>query len=96
MRRARAEGARRGRYDNWCGKRAADRVAELPERERYRLVDERLPAFKNKQRFYLQLSSWSEERKREWLTQQILKEYGREEEPSYEEWCQQFDNPPLR
>ena len=89
------ERKRRERYDDWSSQRAADRVVELPELERRRLVDERLPAFKNKQRFYLQLSSWPEERKREWLTQQILQDYGREEAPSYEEWCRQYDNSPL-
>ncbi len=85
----------RQRYDDWSSQRAADRVAELTEPERSRLVDERLPAFENKQRFYLRLTAWSEEHKREWLTQQILQEYGREEAPSYEEWCQQLDESPL-
>ena len=86
---------RRDRYDEWCGQRATERIAELREPERRRLIDERLQAVTNKQQFYLQLSSWSEERKHEWLTQQILQDYGRDDTPPYEEWCRQIDKVPL-
>ena len=83
------------RYEEWCSQRVADRIAELAAPERRRLIDERLEAVTKKQQFYLQLSSWAEERKHEWLTQQVIREYGREDTPSYEEWCDQFDKPPL-
>ena len=85
---------RRERYDEWCSQRAAERIAELREPERRRLIDERLQAVTKKQQFYLQLSSWSEERKHEWLTQQILQDYGTRKAPSYEEWCRQHDSRP--
>ena len=90
---AKREQERRGRYDNWCKQRAADRIAKLSESERRRVVEERMPTFTNDNYFFLGLPSWPEERKRTWAEKRILREYGRESEPSYEQWCRQHDQP---
>ena len=63
-----------------CEQRVAERISELSDSERRRLIEERLPTFTNENRYLLEQPSWSEERKREWVEKRILREYGRESE----------------
>jgi hypothetical protein len=92
---AERERERRSRHDESCKQRAADRIEELSESDRHRIVEERMPTFTNENRFFLTHLPWSEERKRAWAEKRILREYGQESEPSYEDWCRQHDQPTL-
>jgi len=89
------ERERRAQYDKWCKQRATDRIEALSESDRRRVVEERMPNFIYQNRYFLEHSSWSQERKRAWVEKRILHEYGHEGEASYEKWCHQHDQPPL-
>jgi hypothetical protein len=87
---------RRERYEQWCRGRAAARVAELDDASRRQIVDDRLPAYRHRYRFYLRARPWSRDEVRAWAEPRILQEYGREGEPSYDEWCRQAQPPALQ
>jgi hypothetical protein len=76
----------RDRYRSWCRDRATARVARLSPRERDQLVDERLPRFVEENASFLRLSRWSDARVHEWAEQRVLRRYGHESEPAFEEW----------
>jgi hypothetical protein len=81
--------AARDRYRSWCRDRAAARVAELSPDRRQQLVDDRLPRFVEENASFLRLSHWSESRVHEWAELRVLRRYGHEEEPGFEEWRRQ-------
>lgn len=83
--------ARRDRYEAWCRHRAGERVKKLSPEARRLIIEERLPAFVEKFRFYLQLRSWSGERIRAWAEPRLLTEYGREGEPTFDAWSKLHD-----
>lgn len=85
--------ARRDRYETWCRRRAGERVKELSPEARRLITDERLPAFVEMFRYFLQLRSWSGERIRAWAEPRILEEYGREGEPTFDAWSNLHDVP---
>ncbi len=83
--------ARRDRYEACCRHHAKERLAQLSSDASRRIVDERLPAFIEKYRFFFQLRSWSDERIRAWAEPRILEQYGREGEPSFDAWSKLHD-----
>jgi hypothetical protein len=84
---------RRERHEAWCAQRANERVAQLSQNARERLIEDRLPEMIERYRYYLQQRSWTSDRVRDWAAPRILKRYGREGEPTYTEWCTQYDTP---
>jgi hypothetical protein len=90
-----SERDRRERHEQWCRDRAASRVAELDDASRRHIVDDRLPAYCHRYRYYLQVRPWSRDEVRVWAEPRILEEYGREGEPSFDEWCRQAQPPAL-
>ena len=98
-RRRQAENARaheragREKYEAWCVQRADERVAQLSQEARERLIEDRLPEVIQRYRYYLQQRSWTSDRVRDWAAPRILKRYGREGEPTYTEWCTRYDTP---
>lgn len=85
--------ARHDRYEVWCRRRAGERVEKLSPEARRLIIDERLPAFVEKFRFFFQLRSWSGERVRTWAEPRILEQYGREGEPTFDAWSKLHDVP---
>jgi hypothetical protein len=85
------ERGRRERYDAWCLSRARVRIAELTEAARRDLIDERLPRFVEEFKYFFQLQSIGGERVKEWAEPRILQRYGREGEPTFDEWCRLHD-----
>jgi len=85
------EQARRDRYETWCRQRAAEKIDRLSAEQRRRIVDDRLVAFTEEFRFFVQLRAWTGERIRGWAEPRILERYGREGEPSLEEWRRRHD-----
>lgn len=85
---ARAADSKREReeYKAWCRARAADRIADLGDNGRQRLVDERLPQLVAKYRGFLRIKPGAEQRVHQWARRQVLQAYGREGEPSFDEW----------
>jgi len=98
-RRRQAENARtheragREKYEVWCAQRANERVTQLSQEARERLIEDRLPEVIQRYRYYLQQRSWTSDRVRDWAAPRILKRYGREGEPTYTEWCTRYDTP---
>jgi hypothetical protein len=93
---ASAEGERRARFEIWCDERAVGRVAQLDADTRPRIVDERLPELLHRYRYFLRAKSWPPEEVRVWAEPRILAEYGREGQPTYEDWCRQAQPPTLQ
>jgi len=60
--RRRHDEARRRRYEAWCRRRAKQRVRALSPQAWRRILDERLPAFVQKFRYFFKLRDWSGER----------------------------------
>jgi hypothetical protein len=81
------ESDRRNRYQDWCRERAASRLADLEAHSRERIVEEHLPEFLHRYRYYLRTKEWSSDDIRAWADPKILAEYGLEGAPSYDEWC---------
>jgi hypothetical protein len=86
--------ARREKHEAWCAQRANERMAQLSQEARERLIEDRLPEVIQRYRYYLQQQSWTSDRVRDWAAPRILKWYGREGEPTYAEWCTRYDTPP--
>jgi hypothetical protein len=80
------EEADRARYRDWCDDRAAHRAAGLSELERAQLFDERLPRFIEEHHFYLRQRGIGDADSRAWAEPRILRRFGHEGEPSFEEW----------
>ncbi|NNE19983.1 MAG: hypothetical protein HKN10_16050 [Myxococcales bacterium] len=93
--RSEAEERSRHQFDDWRKKRARDRISQLSDIDRQRLVTARTDDVSRDQRFFLQLQSWPAERERAWLESQVLRAYGHEGEPSFEEWRRCEEDPPL-
>jgi hypothetical protein len=85
--------ARLDRYKTWCRRRAEQRVHALSTEARRQVLDERLPEFIAKYRFFLQLRAWGGERIRAWAEPRILEQYGREGEPTFDAWSKLHDVP---
>jgi len=88
---ARVETKRRHQeqYKEWCRHRATERIEELTAAEKRNIIRDRSTAFVDKHRFLLDGRSWSQSERRSWIDKRILVEYGREGEPTYEEWSRQ-------
>jgi len=82
---------RRERYEAWCLGRARVRIADLTDAARRDLVDERLPRFVEEFKYFFKLQSISGERVNGWAEPRILQRYGREGEPTFDEWCRLHD-----
>jgi hypothetical protein len=76
----------RARYREWSDERASRRVARLSESERIQLIDERLPRFVEESRFYIRHRGIGGEDIRAWAEPRLLRRFGHEGEPSFEEW----------
>jgi hypothetical protein len=91
--RRRAEGDRRqreqadlARYGLWCDRRATERVAGLSPNDCARLIDERLPKFVEEHQYFVRQLDLRGESVSAWAEPRILKRYGHEGEPPFEEW----------
>jgi hypothetical protein len=91
-----AESERRVRFETWCDQRADARVAELNDDARRHIVDKRLAEFRHRYRYFLGTKSWSPEEVRVWAGLRILAEYGRDGQPTYEDWCRKAQPAPLQ
>ncbi|NNE19193.1 MAG: hypothetical protein HKN10_12035 [Myxococcales bacterium] len=85
--RIRAVEERRGEFNDWCQKRVANRINQLSEGQREELLDARRDDVLRAQSFFLQLRRWPTERESAWVESQVLRQYGKEGEPSFEEWA---------
>jgi hypothetical protein len=79
--------ARREKHEAWCAQRANERVAQLSQKARERLIEDRLPEVIQRYRYYLQQRSWTSEQVRDWAAPRIMKQYGREGQTTYADWC---------
>jgi hypothetical protein len=93
---ATVERERRAQFEAWCHERAASRIAELDDDDRGRIVNERLPESLHRYRYFLRTKSWSPEEVRVWAEPRILAEYGREGQPTYEDWYRRAQPPALQ
>ncbi len=94
--RSEAEERSRHQFDDWRKKRARDRISQLSDIDRQRLIEARTGDVSRDQRFFLRMQSWPAERKSAWLESQVLREYGHEGEPAFEEWRRREENPTLQ
>jgi hypothetical protein len=88
------ETAERGHFDAWCRQRTERRIAELDDPARQRLVDERLPRFVAENQYFVQQCELRGESVSAWAEPRILKRYGHEGEPTFEEWRRLHDTQP--
>jgi len=61
-------------------------VAALGPIDRNRLIEERLPRFIEEQQYFIRQLELRGESVRAWAEPRILKRYGHEGEPPFEEW----------
>ena len=88
------ETADRARFEAWSRQRTEHRIANLNEHARKQLVDERLPRFVEENRYFVQQCELRGESVSAWAEPRILKRYGHEGEPSFEEWRRLHDGQP--
>ena len=88
------ETADRARFEAWSRQRAERRIADLNEHARKQLVDERLPRFVEENGYFVRQCELRGERVSAWAEPRILKRYGHEGEPSFEEWRRLPDGQP--
>ncbi len=88
------EQERRRRYEVWCRRRAAERIASMSPSEREHVIDDRLAAYVDEFRYYVTLRHWSSKEIRTWAEPRILERYAQAGEPSFDEWCASTDEPP--
>jgi hypothetical protein len=84
----------RERFEVWCRQRADARIAALDTVGRQELIDERLPRFVEENRYFVQQCELRGESVSAWSEPRILKRYGHEGEPSFEEWRRLHDGHP--
>jgi hypothetical protein len=88
------ETADRARFEAWSRLRAEHRIANLTEHARKQLVDERLPRFVEENGYFARQRELRGESVSAWAEPRILKRYGHEGEPSFEEWRRLHDGHP--
>ena len=88
------DAAERERFDAWRRERAERRISELNERARQGLVNERLPRFVEEHQYFVQQCELRGESVSAWAEPRILKRYGHEGEPAFEEWRRLHDTQP--
>lgn len=88
------ETAAYARFDAWSRQRTEHRIANLNEHARKQLVDERLPRFVEENGYFVQQCESRGDSVRAWAEPRILRRYGHEGEPSFEEWRRLHDGQP--
>jgi hypothetical protein len=81
-------------YEDWCRYRTAGRIEDLSPTAKRKIIRSRLSAFTEANHFLIERRSWSASERRSWVEKRILVEYGREGQPTYEEWSRQNPLPP--
>jgi hypothetical protein len=79
----------RQQYEEWCRHRTAGRIDELSPVAKQKIIRGRLSTFIETNRIMIDRRSWSETERQSWIEKRILVEYGREGQPTYEEWSRQ-------
>ena len=80
------EAERREAYREWCERRASKRIADLTDSQRDRLLADRDAACRAKHNYLPK--TWTEEAVADWVADRILRDYGQEGRPSFEEWAE--------
>jgi hypothetical protein len=88
------ETADRARFEAWSRQRTELRIANLNEHARKQLVGERLPRFVEENEYFVQQCELRGESVSVWAAPRILKRYGHEGEPPFEEWRRPHDGQP--
>jgi hypothetical protein len=84
----------RGQFDAWRRQRAEQRIADLNDLARKQLVEERLPGYVEEHEYFVHQCELRGESVSAWAEPRILKRYGHEREPAFEEWRRLHDAQP--